>query len=48
MELYEVKRRTFTYVTTVIDLGYKNQIILDVAPNTITKEKLIEKINRIF
>ena len=33
----------FTYITTVIDLGYKNQIILDVAPNIITKEKLTEK-----
>ena len=38
-----LKEELFTYVTTVIDLGYKNQIILDVAPNTITKEKLIEK-----
>ena len=33
----------FTHITTVIDLGYKNQIILDVAPNVITNEKLIEK-----
>lgn len=38
-----LKEDLFTYVTTVIDLGYKNQIILDVAPNTITKEKLLEK-----
>ena len=38
-----LKEELFTYVTTVIDLGYKNQIILDVAPNTITKEKLLEK-----
>jgi len=30
----------FTCITTVIDLGYKNQIILDVAPNTITQEIL--------
>ncbi len=30
----------FTKVTTVIDLGYKNQIIIDVAPNTITSHKL--------
>ena len=38
-----LKEELFTYVSTVIDLGYKNQIILDVAPNTITKEKLLEK-----
>jgi mitochondrial fission protein ELM1 len=38
-----LKEELFTYITTVIDLGYKNQIILDVAPNTITKEKLLEK-----
>lgn len=38
-----LKEELFTYVTTVIDLGYKNQIILDVAPNTITEEKLLEK-----
>ncbi len=38
-----LKEELFTYVTTVIDLGHKNQIILDVAPNTITKEKLLEK-----
>ena len=38
-----LKEELFTYVTTVIDLGYRNQIILDVAPNTITKEKLLEK-----
>jgi len=30
----------FTKITTVIDLGYKNQIVIDVAPNTITSEKL--------
>jgi uncharacterized protein len=30
----------FTNITTVIDLGYKNQIILDVAPSLVTKEKL--------
>lgn len=30
----------FTYVTTVIDLAYKNQHILDVAPSVITEEKL--------
>ena len=38
-----LKEELFTNITTVIDLGYKNQIILDVAPNTITKEKLLEK-----
>ncbi len=38
-----LKEELFTYITTVIDLGYKNQIILDVAPNTITKDKLLEK-----
>lgn len=38
-----LKEELFTYVTTVIDLGYKNQVILDVAPNTITKEKLLEE-----
>jgi mitochondrial fission protein ELM1 len=38
-----LKEEFFTYITTVIDLGYKNQIILDVAPNTITKDKLLEK-----
>jgi mitochondrial fission protein ELM1 len=38
-----LKEELFTNVTTVIDLGYKNQIILDVAPNTITKEKLLDK-----
>lgn len=36
----------FTYITTVIDLGYKNQIILDVAPNLITKDKLIFESNK--
>ncbi|MDD3452635.1 ELM1/GtrOC1 family putative glycosyltransferase [Sulfurimonas sp.] len=30
----------FTCITTVIDLGYKNQVILDVAPNTVTQEIL--------
>ncbi|WP_309498461.1 ELM1/GtrOC1 family putative glycosyltransferase [Sulfurovum sp.] len=30
----------FTKITTVIDLGYKNQIIIDAAPNTITSERL--------
>lgn len=35
-----LKEELFTFITTVIDLGYKNQIILDVAPSLITKEKL--------
>ena len=35
-----LKEELFTYITTVIDLGYKNQIILDVAPSVVTKEKL--------
>lgn len=37
-----LKEELFTYITTVIDLGYKNQIILDVAPSVVTKEKLRE------
>ena len=37
-----LKEELFTNITTVIDLGYKNQIILDVAPSVITKEKLKE------
>ena len=41
--LRRLKESLFTYVTTVIDLGYRNQIILDVAPNIITEEKLLEK-----
>lgn len=36
-----LKEELFTNITTVIDLGYKNQIILDVAPNLVTKEKLL-------
>jgi mitochondrial fission protein ELM1 len=35
-----LKEELFTYITTVIDLGYKNQIILDVAPSVMTKEIL--------
>lgn len=35
-----LKEELFTNITTVIDLGYKNQIILDVAPNLVTKDKL--------
>lgn len=35
-----LKQDLFTNITTVIDLGYKNQIILDVAPSLVTKEKL--------
>ena len=37
-----LREELFTHITTVIDLGYKNQIILDVAPSVITKEKLKE------
>lgn len=33
----------FSFVTTVIDLGYKNQLILDVAPNVINQNILKEK-----
>lgn len=36
-----LKEELFTNITTVIDLGYKNQLILDVAPSSVTKEKLI-------
>lgn len=36
----------FTLVTTVLDLGYKNQCILDVAPNTITTEQLENEANQ--
>lgn len=35
-----IREELFTKITTVLDLGYKNQIVLDVAPNTITSEKL--------
>lgn len=35
-----LREALFTKVTTVIDLGYTNQIVIDVAPNTITAEKL--------
>lgn len=35
-----LREELFTYVTTVIDLGYKNQIVLDVAPSLITKETI--------
>lgn len=37
-----LKEELFTYITTVIDLGYKNQVILDVAPSLITQEKIKE------
>ena len=37
-----LREELFTHITTVIDLGYKNQIILDAAPSVITKEKLKE------
>lgn len=36
----------FTIVTTVLDLGYKNQCILDVAPNTITTKQLEIEANK--
>lgn len=35
-----LRETLFTKVTTVIDLGYPNQIVIDVAPNSITAEKL--------
>ena len=38
-----LKEDLFTYITTVIDLGYKNQVILDVAPSLITNEGLKNK-----
>jgi mitochondrial fission protein ELM1 len=37
-----LKEELFTYITTVVDLGYKNQIILDVAPSIITTKKLYD------
>lgn len=39
-KLRGLKEELFTNITTVIDLGYKNQIIIDVAPNIITTAKL--------
>ena len=41
-KLRGLKEELFNYVTTVIDLGYKNQILIDVAPNTIRQEILKE------
>jgi mitochondrial fission protein ELM1 len=38
-----LKEELFTAVTTVIDLGYSNQIILDAAPNTMIAQSLKEK-----
>lgn len=35
-----LREELFTYITTVIDLGYKNQIVLDVAPSLITKDSI--------
>lgn len=35
-----LKEKHFTAITTIIDLGYKNQIILDVAPSTITSHSI--------
>ena len=34
------KETLFTCITTVIPLGYKNEIVIDVAPSIITKESL--------
>lgn len=39
-KLRGLREELFTKITTVIDLGYKNQIVIDVAPNTITSKKL--------
>lgn len=39
-KLRGLREELFTKITTVIDLGYKNQIVIDVAPNTITSEQL--------
>lgn len=38
-----LKENLFTGVSTVIDLGYKNQILMDTAPNILTKELLIKE-----
>lgn len=38
-----LKEDLFTSITTVIDLNYKNQIILDVAPSVIQHNKLTQK-----
>lgn len=39
-KLRGLREELFTKITTVIDLGYKNQIVIEVAPNTITSEQL--------
>jgi mitochondrial fission protein ELM1 len=39
-KLRGLREELFTKITTVIDLGYKNQIVIDLAPNTITSETL--------
>lgn len=39
-KLRGLKEELFTKITTVIDLGYKNQIVIDLAPNTISSETL--------
>lgn len=39
-----LNEKNFTVITTVIDLGYSNQIILDVAPSTITQTLLLNEI----
>jgi len=38
-----LNENNFTLVTTVLNLGYKNQLILDVAPSTITIKQLQKK-----
>lgn len=38
-----LKEELFTFITTVIDLGYKNQIILDVAPSLISEQMIENK-----
>ncbi len=37
------KENLYTIITTVIPLGYKNEIVIDVAPSIISKKKLINK-----
>ncbi len=40
-----LKEERFTCITTVIDLGYTNQVILEMAPNTITEQTLEDQKN---
>ncbi len=37
------KEDLYTIVTTVIPLGYKNEIVIDVAPSIISKEDMLDK-----